>query len=288
MVGFTTIVSGTVSSFDRDEYIDKLALFSGVDPSAISLNVTTASVLVDAAIFTADEPSQLHLQARLAAFVGNLSGASNALGVTVEEVKPPKTWQIVTMPTNSSPLLTSSLPPLSPPLPPLPGTTPALLHRTDEDNLASSKMIAAIVVPVLVLVIFIGLYIACGFRPIGHLRLWCSHSYPGNKFMYYPKHIREHLAAELKAARENAYRRCFCGHFCRVRPVARYPPPDKLHGDTVDNSPVDTSPNISPQHSHAGDVIVDTVDDSPVDSPPANISPPQSHADDVIVEVSSI
>lgn len=87
-VKFSTVVAGTVASFDQAAYKSGLAsLVTDVEPSDITLAVSAGSVVVDATIVTTGDTSQDRAILELSAY--NVTALSTTLGVTVESVTAP-------------------------------------------------------------------------------------------------------------------------------------------------------------------------------------------------------
>jgi len=87
-VTVSTIVSGTVDTFDADMYRANMAsLLEGVDPSDITLSVSAASVQVVAEIIAADESIADSVVATISTY--DSAAISAVLGVTVEQVAEP-------------------------------------------------------------------------------------------------------------------------------------------------------------------------------------------------------
>ena len=86
-MGFALTLAGSISSFDSSAqatFAETVASYAGVDVSAVSLTVTSASINVDVAITIAGEDSALELEDQ----INNLTAAtaSAAFGETVETV----------------------------------------------------------------------------------------------------------------------------------------------------------------------------------------------------------
>ena len=116
------VVGGTLNSFDDSAFSAALASAAGLpDASFVSLNVTAASVRVEAAIRSAPGVSIGSVHAALSALATNAMTASRVLGVSVESIAPP---ELV--------VLESGVPL---PLSPLPASPPLGLNRqVDEEQ----------------------------------------------------------------------------------------------------------------------------------------------------------
>ena len=77
-------VAGTVETFDAANFTLYLAALVGVEPAAITLSVTAASVRVAATIRVVGEA--VNVVASVQALANNASALSQAAGVTVESV----------------------------------------------------------------------------------------------------------------------------------------------------------------------------------------------------------
>jgi len=135
-------LAGTVETFDAANFTLHLATLVGVEPAAITLNVTAASVKVAATIQVVGEAASV--VASVQALANNASALSLAAGVTVESVDlltvsvrvvvapspPPPSPS--PPPPSPSPPPPSPPPPLRPPSPPQSPPSPPLAPFADE------------------------------------------------------------------------------------------------------------------------------------------------------------
>ena len=89
MVVLEVFASGTVEAFDQASFAAGLAAAAGVEPEAISLAVTSASIKVVATIRMADEAAATATAATLQAAAADELALGQLLGVTVESVTDP-------------------------------------------------------------------------------------------------------------------------------------------------------------------------------------------------------
>ena len=120
-VDLVVTLAGTVETFDAANFTLHLAALVGVEPAAITLNVTAASVRVAATIRVVGEA--VNVVASVQALANNASALSQAAGVTVESVA---------LPTISVQVVVAPSPP--PPSPPPPSPSPPSAPGTDEDD----------------------------------------------------------------------------------------------------------------------------------------------------------
>eukprot|EP00964_Phaeocystis_antarctica_P147045 scaffold113524_cov47-Phaeocystis_antarctica.AAC.1 len=120
-------VAGTVETFDAADFKLHLATLVGVEPAAVTLNVTAASVRVTATIRVVGEAARV--VASVQALANNASALSLAAGVTIQSVDTPTvSVRLVVAPSpppRSLPPPSSSPPPPSPSLPPPPPPPPS-------------------------------------------------------------------------------------------------------------------------------------------------------------------
>ena len=85
MVRLAFVLSGSVDTFDRDAFTKSLAALLGVEPSAIALEVSAASVRVRATVNAESAEDAADLMATVDALTPET--ASARLGVTVESLE---------------------------------------------------------------------------------------------------------------------------------------------------------------------------------------------------------
>ena len=85
----TFILAGTVETFDRDGFRTNLATSLSVEPAAIALNVSAASVEVVSTITTTSQDVAAAVQTQMSSFSNNTALATSMLGVTVESASLP-------------------------------------------------------------------------------------------------------------------------------------------------------------------------------------------------------
>ena len=85
MVRLAFVLSGSVDTFDRDAFTKSLAALLGVEPSAIALEVSAASVRVRATVNAESAEEAADLAATVDAL--DTETASARLGVTVESLE---------------------------------------------------------------------------------------------------------------------------------------------------------------------------------------------------------
>ena len=120
-VDLVVTFAGTVETFDAANYTLHLAALLGVDPADITLNVTSASVLVAATIRVAGEAE--NVVASMQALAKNDSALSLAAGIPVEKIDPP-TVSVRAVVAPSPPPPSPPSPPSPPPPPPSPPPVP--------------------------------------------------------------------------------------------------------------------------------------------------------------------
>ena len=107
----TITASGSVSDYDDISSLRcSISSVAGVDPSAVTITVAAASVLITAIIAVPTSTTTAAVQTSLSSSLGTAATASTALGVTVESV--PTITVVATQPPDSPSLL---LPPPAPP-----------------------------------------------------------------------------------------------------------------------------------------------------------------------------
>ena len=89
-VSVTMVVAGSVDDFDEEAFRSKLAEVAGADVSAVSLQVSSASVRVTAVITPSSEAGLAEATTNLQALANKPpEEASDVLGVTIESVDQP-------------------------------------------------------------------------------------------------------------------------------------------------------------------------------------------------------
>ena len=121
-VDLVVTFAGTVEDFDAANFTLYLAALVGVEPAAITLNVTAASVLVAATIRVVGEAE--NVVDSVQALAKNASALSLAAGIPVESVDLP-TVSVRAVVAPSPPPPSPPSPPSSPPSPPSPSPSPA-------------------------------------------------------------------------------------------------------------------------------------------------------------------
>ena len=111
-------VAGTVETFDAAKFKENLAASVGVEPAAVTLNVTAASVRVAATIRVVGNADGVI--AAVQALASNASALSESVGVTVESVDPPTVSVQVVLAPSPPPPPSPESPEPSPPPPPSP------------------------------------------------------------------------------------------------------------------------------------------------------------------------
>lgn len=129
---FVLTASGTVDAFDQAAYKTSLAAAVSVNADHITLNVTSASVRVESHIFAPSETVKDSVMGVLQPLTGNVTQASELLGVTVESVD----------------TLQANVQTISPP--PSPAAPPP-----KEDDSSNSTVIVVIIIAVVVMIIII-------------------------------------------------------------------------------------------------------------------------------------
>ena len=120
-------VAGTVETFDAGSFRASLATSIEVEPAAVTLNVTAASVRITATIVLVENATGVI--ASVQHLVSNITALSQALNVTVDSVGPTTITVRAVVAPSTPPPSPSSPPPSLPPSPPPPSPpTIDLIH----------------------------------------------------------------------------------------------------------------------------------------------------------------
>lgn len=133
VIDFNAVIAGSATDFDQNAFKATLSTTLGVQTSEITLNVTAASVRVEADIVATTTSHKDAIFALLVPLEANTSAASALLGVQVEAVE----------------TVTSSVVTTSPPPPPPPASPPpvdAAVALTVIAAVASSVVVIAMAI----------------------------------------------------------------------------------------------------------------------------------------------
>ena len=111
-------VAGTVETFDAGSFKSSLATAIDVEPAAVTLNVTAASVRITATIVLVENATGVI--ASVQHLASNITALSLALNVTVDSADPPTITVRAVVAPSTPPPSPSPLPPSPPPSPPPP------------------------------------------------------------------------------------------------------------------------------------------------------------------------